>query len=76
MGESDGLVKVLSDKNTDRMLGAHIIATVNNQNFTVLYKTYNFFPFRELVNLSMRLHWRWNMAHPVKMLLEFVMHIQ
>jgi len=27
VGESDGLVKVLSDKNTDRMLGAHIIAT-------------------------------------------------
>ena len=31
VGESDGLVKVLSDKNTDRMLGAHIIGTVINQ---------------------------------------------
>ena len=28
VGETDGLVKILSDKNTDRMLGAHIIGTV------------------------------------------------
>jgi len=27
VGETDGLVKILSDKNTDRMLGAHIIGT-------------------------------------------------
>lgn len=27
--DSDGLVKVLSDKNTDRILGAHIIASVS-----------------------------------------------
>merc|ERR1711860_473125 len=27
VGESDGMVKILSDKNTDRMLGAHIVAS-------------------------------------------------
>ena len=29
VGETDGMVKILSDKATDRMLGAHIIATVS-----------------------------------------------
>ena len=29
VGETDGLVKIVSDKNTDRMLGAHIIGTVS-----------------------------------------------
>ena len=30
VNESDGMVKILSDKATDRLLGAHIIATVSN----------------------------------------------
>ena len=29
VGETDGMVKILSDKNTDRLLGAHIIGTVS-----------------------------------------------
>lgn len=29
VGETDGLVKILSDKNTDRLLGAHFIGTVS-----------------------------------------------
>ena len=31
VGETDGMVKILSDKNTDRLLGAHIIGTVSNK---------------------------------------------
>ena len=30
VNEADGMVKILSDKATDRLLGAHIIATVSN----------------------------------------------
>ena len=30
VGDTDGMVKILSDKATDRLLGAHIIATVSN----------------------------------------------
>ena len=30
VNEADGMVKILSDKATDRLLGAHIIATVRN----------------------------------------------
>ena len=36
VGETDGMVKILSDKNTDRLLGAHIIGTVSN-NRLLLY---------------------------------------
>ena len=31
VGETDGMVKILSDKNTDRLLGAHIIGTVSQK---------------------------------------------
>ena len=30
VGETDGMVKILSDKNTDRLLGAHIIGSVSS----------------------------------------------
>ena len=31
VGETDGMVKILSDKNTDRLLGAHFIGSVSTQ---------------------------------------------
>ena len=31
VNEAEGMVKILSDKATDRLLGAHIIATVRNR---------------------------------------------
>ena len=40
VGETDGMVKILSDKNTDRLLGAHIIGTVSNKRL-LYYRIFN-----------------------------------
>ena len=46
VGETDGMVKVLSDKATDRLLGAHIIGTVRSFSiprfYNVLTKSFEF----------------------------------
>ena len=42
--DTDGFMKVLSDKSTDRLLGAHIIASVNNIEFVYskIFLLFNF----------------------------------
>lgn len=75
--DSDGLVKILADKKTDRILGAHLIGAVSQFNislylFLIEVNRLLCSQIRLLVKLSTKPHWRWSMERVLKMLHVFV----
>ncbi len=62
VNDTDGFVKVLADKKTDRMLGTHIIGPVSFFcQFSFVMVVYEFCTvFRELVSSSTRRHSPWS----------------
>jgi hypothetical protein len=72
--ETQGFVKVLADKKTDRMLGVYMINSVSSQldctyhHPLSLIFLYPFIVRRSLASLSTRLLWLWSMVLLLRML--------